>query len=169
MAKPRRVAWDACTWIATIIQEKVPLKGGGVEDRAIPCNHVIELAARRQVEIATSGLSLAEVCRDDEVKREDGDVLADFFRNEYILIVPVDRYVGTLARELMQAGHPGLRPPDAVHLATAVVANADEFHTFDSALLKLDGKIAKPSGGTLSIKKPPAPPPGLFDALGTPD
>ncbi|ODU68742.1 MAG: hypothetical protein ABT11_15545 [Novosphingobium sp. SCN 66-18] len=163
MAKPRRVAWDACTWIATIIQEKVPLKGGRVEDRAILCNHVIDMATRKQVEIATSGLSLAEVCKDEQVKREDGDVLADFFRNEYILIVPVDRYVGTLARELMQAGHPGLRPPDAVHLATAVIADATEFHTFDSALLKLDDKILRPTGGTLRITKPPPPPPSLFD------
>lgn len=165
MAKPRRVAWDACTWIATIIQEKAPLKRGGFEDRAILCNHVINLATRKQVEIATSGLSLAEVCKDDQVKREDGDVLADFFRNEYILIVPVDRYVGTLARELMQAGHPGLRPPDAVHLATAVIADVSEFHTFDSALLKLDDKILKPAGGTLRIMKPPPPPPSLFDGL----
>lgn len=165
MAKPRRVAWDACTWIATIIQEKTPLKGGGVENRAILCNHVIDLATRKQVEIARSGLSLAEVCRDDQVKREGGDVLADFFRNEYILIVPVDRYVGTLARELMQVGHPGLRPPDAVHLATAVIADAAEFHTFDSALLKLDGKILKPTGGTLKIRKPPPPPPSLLDGL----
>ncbi|MCC2981270.1 type II toxin-antitoxin system VapC family toxin [Sphingomonas sp. IC4-52] len=165
MAKPRRVAWDACTWIATIIQEKAETKGGGVEDRAALCNHVIGLASSKQVEIATSGLSLAEVCKDPQVKQEDGDVLADFFRNEYILIVPVDRYVGTLARQLMQDGHAGLRPPDAVHLATAVVADVAEFHTFDGALLKLDGKIRKPGGGTLTIRKPPAPPPSLFDGL----
>ena len=127
MAKPRRVAWDACTWIATIIQEQAPIKGGGTEDRAALCNHVINLATQKQVEIATSGLSLAEVCKDDQVRQEDGDVLADFFRNDYILIVPVDRYVGTLARQLMQGGYSGLRPPDAVHLATALIADAAEF------------------------------------------
>ena len=165
MAKPRRVAWDACTWIATIIQEKVELKGGGIEDRAALCNHVIQQATGKLVEIATSGLALAEVCKDPSVKGEDEDVLSDFFRNEYILIVPLDRYVGTLARHLLQAGHPGLFPPDAVHLATAVVADATEFHTFDKALLKLDGKIVKPSGGVLSIRKPPAPPPSLLDHL----
>lgn len=163
MVKPRRVVWDACTWIATIIQEKVPTKGGGVEDRGRLCNHVIELATRKAIEIATSGLSLAEVCKDDAVKGEDGDVLSDFFRNDYILIVPVDRYVGTLARQLMQGGHPGLKPPDAVHLATAVVAEASEFHTFDRALLKLDQKIRMNSGGLLTICKPPTPPDTLFD------
>lgn len=163
MVKPRRVAWDACTWIATIIQETVPTKGGGIEDRGRLCNHVIELARKRTVEIATSGLSLAEVCKDDAVKGEDADVLSDFFRNDYILIVPVDRYVGTLARQLMQAGHPGLKPPDAVHLATAVVSQASEFHTFDRALLKLDQKIRMMSGGLLKICKPPEPPMSLLD------
>lgn len=165
MAKPRRVAWDACVWIATIIQEKVPLKGGGIEDRAPLCNHVISLAQKKQVEIATSGLSLAEVCKDPTVRAEDGDVLADFFRNEYILVVPVDRYVGTLARKLLQSGFDGLKPPDAIHVATALVADVSEFHTFDRALLNLNDKIEKPGGGTLLIRKPPAPPPTLFDSL----
>lgn len=162
MAKPRRVAWDACTWIATIIQEKAPMKGGEIEDRGLLCNHVIDLAMKKSVEIATSGLSLAEVCKDPSVKGTDEDVLADFFRNEFILILPVDRYVGTLARKLLQSGYGALRPPDAVHLATAVIADAAEFHTFDRDLLKLDGKIAKPGGGTLMIRKPPAPPPRLL-------
>jgi predicted nucleic acid-binding protein len=162
MAKPRRIAWDACTWIATIIQEKALLPNGAVEDRAALCNHTIELATKGSVEIATSGLSLAEVCKDLQVKGTDGDVLADFFRNEFILVVPVDRAVGTLARQLIQAGHAKLRPPDAVHLATAIIADASEFHTFDGGLLKLDGKLAKPTGGFLAIKKPPAPPPTLF-------
>jgi len=165
MAKPRRVAWDACTWIATIIQEQAPLAGGGSEDRAVLCNHVIELAVKKNVEIATSGLSLAEVCRDAQVKQEDGDTLSDFFRNEYILIVPVDRYVGTLARQLMQSNLAGLKPPDAVHLATALIAEATEFHTFDGKLLKLDQKIARPGGGFLTIRKPPAPPPSLLDGM----
>jgi len=162
MVKPRRVAWDACTWIATIIQETVPTKGGGTEDRGLLCNHVIELATRKTIEIATSGLSLAEVCKDESVKNEDADVLSDFFRNDYILIVPVDRYVGTLARQLMQGGHAGLRPPDAVHLATAMVCDASEFHTFDKALLRLDQQIRMPSGGLLNICKPPEPPLSLL-------
>lgn len=162
MATPR-YAWDSCTWIAMIIQEQATTKDGGAEDRARLCNHVIGLAAAKQAEIATSGLCLAEVCKHDEVKQVDGDTLTDFFRNEYILVVAVDRHVGTLARELMQAGHSGLKPPDAVHLATAIVADVQEFHTFDDKLLKLDGKLAKLGGGTLKICKPFGPPPSLFD------
>ncbi|WP_420136248.1 type II toxin-antitoxin system VapC family toxin [Sphingomonas sp.] len=148
-----------------IIQEQVPLKDGGVEDRATLCNHVIGLAAKKQLEIATSGLALAEVCKHDEVKAVDGDDLSDFFRNEYILVVATDRNVGTLARKLMQSGHPGLKPPDAVHLATAMVADVAGLHTFDRKLLGLDGKLEMPSGGTLNICKPFGPPPSLLDGM----
>ncbi|MGN7161750.1 PIN domain-containing protein [Sphingomonas sp. SAFR-052] len=144
-------------WIATIIQESVPTKGGGIEDRGRLCNHVIELATKKTIEIATSGLSLAEVCKDDSIKNEDPDILSDFFRNDYILIVPVDRYVGTLARQLMQSGLAGLKPPDAVHLAAAMSCDASEFHTFDKVLLRLDQQILTPSGGLLRICKPPEP------------
>lgn len=168
MAKPRRLGWDACTWIATIIQEQVPLQDGGFEDRGALCNYVIEQASRRTVEIATSGLSLAEVCKDPSVRGTDSDALEDFFRNDYILVVPVDRYVGTLARQLMQGGHAGLRPPDAVHLASAIVAEVSEFHTFDRKLLNLDGQLKRLDGGVLKISKPPLPPqpvPSLLDRM----
>jgi predicted nucleic acid-binding protein len=164
MAKPRRYAWDSCSWIALIIQEQARLKDGTTEDRARLCNHIVDLATKKNVEIATSGLSLAEVCKHDEVKAQDGDTLSDFFRNDYILVVPVDRYVGTLARQYMQVGYAGLKPPDAVHLATAVVAQVAEFHTFDDKLLKLNQKIAMPNGGVLTIRKPPAPPSDLFNS-----
>lgn len=162
MAKTRRYGWDACTWIAAIIEEKVEGKGGKIEDRGRLCRHVLDLASKKKVEIATSGLSLAEVCREEQIKKEDGDTLSDFFRNEYILIVPVDRYVGTVGRQLMQSSF-GLKPADAVHLATAVVADVAEFHTFDRKLLRLDQQIEMPSGGRLTICKPPAPPKSLFD------
>lgn len=158
-----RYAWDSCTWIAMIIQEKASLPDGTVKDRAVPCNHVIGLAARKQAEIATSGLALAEVCKHAEVGAFDSDTLSDFFRNDYILVVSCDRNVGTRARELMQAGHSGLKPPDAVHLATALIANVIEFHTFDQKLLNLDGKLKKNDGGLLKICKPFGPPADLFN------
>jgi hypothetical protein len=103
LVKTRRYGWDACTWIAAIIEEKAEGKKGKIEDRGRLCRHVLDLESRKQVEIATSGLSLTEVCREDQVQKEDGDTLSDFFRNEYILIVPVDRYVGTVGRQLMQS------------------------------------------------------------------
>jgi hypothetical protein len=48
----------------------------------------------------------------------------------------------------------GLKPPDAAHLATALISNVDEMHTFDTKLLSLDGKLDKADGTKLKICKP---------------
>jgi len=85
-----------------------------------------------------------------------------FSRNDDILVIATDRNVGTLARRLMQSGHPGLKPPDAVHLAIAIAADVKEPHIFDRKLLALDGKLEVPSGGVLKICKPFGPLPSLL-------
>lgn len=80
----------------------------------------------------TSSFTLAEVIKarnrplltPAEEKRIDG-----FFKHEYIKLVILDREVAELARRL--ARNHGLRPPDAVHLASAVKARADELLTWD--------------------------------------
>jgi len=71
--------------------------------------------------------------------------------------VNVDKQVGDCARRLMLERHSGLKPPDAIHLATASVANAVELHTFDERLLILDDKIDKLDGTRLIIKRPAVP------------
>jgi hypothetical protein len=74
---------------------------------------------------------------------------------------------GALTAELAASGHPGLKPPDAIHLATACIANVEEFHTFDDRLLALNGVIDRLEGTRLVIKKPavPAPPAPLLDEI----
>ncbi len=61
----------------------------------------------------------------------------------------------------------GVATPDALHLATAIIHEADEFHTFDGGddnktlgLLGLSGNVA---GHKLKIDKPPQPPQGEMD------
>src|SRR4029077_3085237 len=82
------------------------------------------------------------------------DQIVTYFDNDYIVLVPVDRLVGQKARELMSQGHHGLKPPDAVYVATALIANADELHTFDDKLLGLDKQLTKRDGTILRICKP---------------
>jgi predicted nucleic acid-binding protein len=78
----------------------------------------------------------------------------EFLKLEYVLLVTLDSAVSEKARELMQGGYSGLRPPDAIHIATAIVANAREMHTFDRKLLDLDGLLAMADGSKLKICKP---------------
>ena len=112
-------------------------------------------------------LALVEVLARNRTSGVDDQKVRDFFDNDYILLVNVDKHLGDFARRLMLAGHSGLKPPDAIHLATACIANVDEFHTFDDRLLALDRVIDRSDGTRLVIRKPavPAPPAPLLDEI----
>jgi predicted nucleic acid-binding protein len=166
-AAPRRLYWDACAWIALIQKEKIRLANGLTEDREMMCRSVVEAAKKGAIEILTSALSLAEVCKDPAIRGRGADAISDYFESDYILLVNLDRLVGERARTLMMAGHTALKPPDAAHIATAAISGVEEMHTFDRNLINLDGMVDKADGTKLKICKPdpggPAAP--LLEAL----
>ena len=165
---PRRVYWDACIWIALIQREKNAVGGS---DRDTLCRAVIAEAKKNKIEILTSTLSLVEVCKNPKIRTSDEDQIGAYFENDYILLMNVDRLVGEHARLLMMAGHTGLKPPDAIHVASAILGNVSEFHTFDGSgkqkkFLYLDQKIDRLDGGKLRICTPDVdgkPPPLLSE------
>jgi hypothetical protein len=68
----------------------------------------------------------------------------------------------------MITGYSKIKPPDAVHLATAAVSpRVEEMHTFDARLLALDDLIYKADGAKLKICKPDpgAPAAPLLEAM----
>lgn len=83
-----------------------------------------------------------------------------FFENDYIELYGVDRTVGELAQGVVW-DH-GVRPKDAIHVATALVAaraiGIEQFDTFDGQLIGLSGKIGNP---VITIGRPDLPQ-GLF-------
>ena len=125
-----------------------------IEDRETMCKTVISAAKAAKCEIVTSALSFVEVCKSPEVRAEGEDKIAAFFEHEFIIVANLDRYVGERGRELMLMGQAGLKPPDASHVATAAISNANEMHTFDKKLLDLDGLVTKADGTKLKICKP---------------
>ncbi|MGO9475069.1 MAG: type II toxin-antitoxin system VapC family toxin [Rhodomicrobium sp.] len=146
---PSRVCWDSCAWIALIQEEKIV--EGGI-DRVTRCKSVLNQAKKGKIEIAMSALCLAEVCRNRDIKDNDPQKIADFFEHDYLLLVNVDRNVGELARQLMMAGIPKLKPADACHIATAAITpDIIELHMFDEKLLDLNNKVTKADGGMLRI------------------
>lgn len=150
---PERYCWDACTWIARLTEEAIVEDG---VDRATRCKTVLELAKSGHAEIVCSALCLVEVCKDTEVREDDGDRIAAFFEHEFIFPVPLGREIGEKARELMMSGY-GLKPPDACHIATALLTpGANALHTFDAKLRNLDGQLSKPDGTPLKICLPDA-------------
>lgn len=166
-ASPRRIYWDACVWIALIQREKIPIAGGSIEDRDTMCRSVVEAAKKGTIEILTSTLCLAEVCKNPSIRATRSDLIADYFESDYILLVNLDRSVGERARALMTSGFAGLKPPDAIHLATAAVSGVEEMHTFDGDLLALNGAVGKSDGTKLKICKPDpgGPPAPLLEPL----
>lgn len=166
---PSQVAWDSCTWIAHIQGERILGPDGKtvVEERGAMCRPVLDAAERGVIEIVVSTIALVEVLARNRTSSIDDQRVRDFFDNDYILLVNVDKHLGDFARRLMLAGHGGLKPPDAIHVATACIANVREFHTFDDRLLALDGVIDRLDGTRLVIKKPavPAPPAPLLDEI----
>lgn len=155
MAKLPWVYWDACTWIAYINQEKaVKLKDGGVENRFAKCLEVLEKANNKKLEIVTSAFTLSEVCKSPEVRDSPLDNLPSFFERSYIMVVPVDMSIGRKAQHMQASGLVSLRPADTIHLASAIRAKVTELHTFDNAILKLDGLIPGTEGKPIKICKP---------------
>jgi predicted nucleic acid-binding protein len=155
MAKPQRIYWDACAWIAFIAEEKaVPLKNGGFENRYAMCLEILEAARKGKYEIVTSAFTLAEVCKSPEVVDSPIDNLPAFFEKSYILLVPVDLAIGRRAQTMRATGIVKLKPADTVHLASAQRAKVLELHTFDEQILALDSKIVGGDGIPIKICKP---------------
>ncbi len=129
--------WDSVTFLGYLQEET-----GKVEK----CRGVIQSAENHQIHIVTSALTIAEVIYlkgRTKITRAESAKICNFFKHEYVLIVNVDRYLAENARELLWA-YPALKPPDAIHVATAIKAKVFRMDTFDKDLIKLSGLIGNP-------------------------
>ncbi len=131
------------------------------------CRETLKAAENGEVEIVTSAFNLAEVCKRSPATSAPAINLPAFFDQPYILLVPVDKVVALRAQNLQLAGLFGVKPPDAVHLASALVHNVPVMHTFDAKLLNLDMRLTLDDGNQLRICKPTKekPEPPLLEAM----
>lgn len=131
------------------------------------CRDTLKRAEAGDIEIVTSAFTIAEVCKSASNSSTPAINLAGFFDQRYILLVPVDKQIALRAQHLQLAGIGGVKPPDAVHLASALVANVPIFHTFDRKLLALNGRLTLAEGGEMVICRPTeeVPMPGLLKAM----
>lgn len=144
MTNPKsRRYWESSIFVALV---------KGEAGRVGEPSKILEDAAKGEVEIVTSAWTLAEVIKrpqepplSEEVERK----IIDFFENEYIVVINLDRKVAEEARSISRQH--GVKPKDAVHLATAAVAKVDTLETWDDGLTKHDGKIGDPP---LLIRQP---------------
>lgn len=163
MADPKNVYWDTCVWLS-LINEEV----GRVER----CRYVISEARARNIQIWTSAFTLAEVFKKTiegkgvTLPESKDHEFEEYIEQEFLTVVQVDFDIGVLARRLLRKHVPLKKPADAVHLATALLNNIDEFHTFDEVnLIPLSGIVMRADSVGLTICFPPEnPQPDIFEA-----
>jgi predicted nucleic acid-binding protein len=162
--RPQTYYWDTCLFLAWIKDEQRP---SGEMDGV---REVIERSKRREARIITSVLTAVEVLHS---RLPVGmDRLFDGLMKR-INRIGIDAKVASLAHDIRdhymaraaEFGGKTLSTPDAIHLATAILYRADEFHTFDNdgsakslGLIPLSGNVG---GHRLTICKPQARNPGL--------
>jgi hypothetical protein len=140
--------WDSGCFIAIVGEEP-----GRVE----VCDPILRAAQVNAIEIVTSAFTITEVLFPKGGKRilpEKRETIKRFFRRSGILLVQVDRRLAEDAQEYFW-DH-GVRPKDAIHIASAVAANCGVLETYDSGLIKLDGLLPLPGGRVLTIREPVA-------------
>jgi len=121
----QRLYWDACNFISLISEDEVT--------RADICQHILEDAENGFVEIVTSTLTIAEVVKPKGSKMftiQQEEKIGSFFLHRYILTYDVTRTIAESARQLSRQH--GLKPRDAIHLATALAAGVDVFQTWNT-------------------------------------
>ena len=166
----RVLYWDACVFIAWLQDEKrTPGEMEGVAD-------VVREVDRGAAYLMSSVMTRTEVleCRlTDEAKHLFDRAL----QRRNVQLIAQDIRVADLSHEIRnyyQARGTKLSSPDAIHLATAILYQADEFHTFDgsgptakkSKLIPLSGLVA--GQYSLTIKVPSSQQPSLLSSLPTP-
>jgi predicted nucleic acid-binding protein len=127
----------------------------GEPDKISECESVLEAAEDRRLIIVTSALTLAEVLYvkgKSAIPKEDRDKVSSFFKQPYISVQNVTRRISEYAREVFWDY--GIRPKDAIHVATAVILKVPVLNSFDKVLLGADSKIGNPP---LRIQKPHEP------------
>jgi predicted nucleic acid-binding protein len=149
MARLPRRCWDSVAFVGWLGQEA---------DKREACESVVRAAERGELEIVASALALAEAINvkhgHPRLSADQAGKISGFFRQPYIVVVNVDRAIAEQARQLSW-DHPKLDPKDAIHVATALRANALHLDTFDGPLIALSEKL----GGNppLKIGRPDLP------------
>lgn len=139
--------WDTTCFLGWLSDEK---------DKIDACQGIIEDAEAGKIKIITSALTIAEVIYlkgHPKITHEKSSKIIEFFKNEYIILINVDRNIAEEARKLLWE-HEGLKPADALHVASASFAKVPFLDTFDEGLEKLSDKIGNP---LIHIGKPNYP------------
>ena len=141
---PTKYYWDSCVFIDRL--QRTPHRIG-------PLEQITNDAADGKVLIVTSTMAIAEVVRVDSQENDEtqDNLIRDYFDNDCIVVHQVDRRIAEDAARICRKT--GVKPPDAIHVATALMADVSVLHTYDNNLLSKNGLVGSPP---LRIETPAA-------------
>lgn len=87
-----------------------------------------------------------------KIAKDKATLVRRFFRHSYIRVRNVTRATSERAQDVVWDD--GVKPKDAIHVATALDAKVGILETFDQALIKRSGEIGSPP---LLIRRPIGP------------
>ncbi len=91
------------------------------------------------------------------IPKNRAQIVRSFFRHSYIRVRNVTRKTSELAQDL--AWDHGVRPKDAIHVATAIEANVPVIETFDQPFIGTSGQVGNPP---IIIREPMSPAQGTL-------
>ncbi|MBN1763958.1 MAG: PIN domain-containing protein [Sedimentisphaerales bacterium] len=138
MAKKRIIYWDSDCFLGLLNKEV---------DKIEKCKGTIQAAENNTLIIVISAITIAEVIRlkkKPHLTQASEKTISDFFKNDFISVINVDRRIASKARQLMWK-YSALQPKDSIHVATAILQKIDTLNTFDEGLIKLDNQLGNPA------------------------
>ena len=128
--------WDSTVIIAYLNNE---------QQRADICQAILDEAAAGNIVIYISALSMAEALKyrsRKPIAKENRQKVVEFFQNDYIRIINVDRFIARDAQELYWEN--GIDPKDAIIVATALKNKFTVMETYDDALITKSKTVGSP-------------------------
>jgi predicted nucleic acid-binding protein len=124
-------------------------------DKVELCQGTLARADAGEVLIVTSTLTIAEVLwmrHAPLIPEAKANLVRRFFRRSYMRVRNVTRAVSESAQDLVWSK--GIKPKDAIHVATALDARVMALETFDDDLIGKSGQVGNPP---LVIRRPIPP------------
>ena len=164
MPGKKKYYWDSCIFIAWLKNEKHnPGEIEGIEA-------IAKLVMENKADLFTSELTRTEVL-EGKMASEERERFQKLFQRRNVISVDLGSRVMDLSRTIREWNH-DISTQDSIHLATAILYEADEFHTTDGGgkrkrkgdLIPLSGNVA---GHKLKICTPTSDQPGLLTGIPT--
>ena len=129
-----KIYWDSSAFLALLQAER---------GRVQACSDTLQAANDGKYLIVTSALTIAEVLwmkGAPKVTEDKAKIINQFFLRSSIRVVNLDRRIAQSAQRLVWSN--GVKPKDAIHIATAQKYECVIFETFDDPLIVKSGVIS---------------------------